>query len=166
MLELRGAPALSPFRTQKLLSQIQAQVDVVDSIYAEFMHFVDVSMPLEDSQLSVLNRLLQYGPSAQAQPADGVLFLVVPRPGTISPWSSKATEISHNCGLPQIRRIERGIAYYTPAKALLKVDQRKLIAAALHDRMTEAVFHEMAGADLLFGSAEPKELQTVEILEQ
>ncbi len=164
MLELRGAPALSPFRTQKLLSQIQAQVDVVDSIYAEFMHFVDVSTPLEDSQLSVLNRLLQYGPSAQTQSAEGVLFLVVPRPGTISPWSSKATDIAHNCGLPQIRRIERGIAYYIQAKAPLKVEQRKLIAAALHDRMTEAVFHEMAGAELLFGSAEPKELQSIDML--
>src|SRR5690606_27719722 len=158
MLELRGAPALSPFRTQKLLSQIQAQADVVDSIYAEFMHFVDVGTPLEDSQLSVLNRLLQYGPSAQIQPAEGVLFLGVPRPGTISRWSSQATDMAHSCGLPQSRRIERGSGYYIQAKPPVGAGQRKLIAARLRDRMTEAVFHEMAGAEELFRSAELKEL--------
>src|SRR5690606_42030620 len=123
------------FRTQKLLGLIQARVDVVDSLYAEFMHFVDVSARPEPAQLAVLNRLLQYGPQAKVEPADGVLFLVVPRPGTISPWSSKATDIAHNCGLPETRRIERGIAYYVRAKAPLKTEQRQLIANCLHDRM-------------------------------
>ncbi len=166
MLELRGAPALSSFRTQKLLSLIQARVDLVDSLYAEFMHFVDVSARPEPAQLAVLNRLLQYGPQAKVEPADGVLFLVVPRPGTISPWSSKATDIAHNCGLPQIRRIERGIAYYVRAKAPLKTEQRQLIANCLHDRMTEAVFHEMGGAELLFHGSDPRPLATIDILGQ
>ena len=46
----------------------------------------------------LLERLLDYG-SPPPPPASGTLFLVVPRLGTISPWSSKATDIARNCGL-------------------------------------------------------------------
>ncbi|MAL97146.1 MAG: phosphoribosylformylglycinamidine synthase [Alteromonadaceae bacterium] len=165
MLELRGAPALSVFRVRKLLEGIQAEEPGVQSIYAEFMHFVDITGDLAEQQVDVLNRLLTYGPRTDVEPADGVLFLVVPRPGTISPWSSKATDIAHNCGLRQVRRIERGVAYYVRTQQKLTLQQRELLAARLHDRMTERVFHEMAGAELLFSQHEPKPLSTIAIIE-
>lgn len=164
MLELRGAPALSAFRTQKLLSDLQALSPSVQSIYAEFMHFIDHEQELDLEQLAVLNKLLTYGPSATTEAAEGVLFLVVPRPGTISPWSSKATDIAHNCGLNQIQRIERGVAYYVRVEGKLSMELRQQMSALLHDRMTQAVFHEMAGAELLFRHAEPKPLSTVDVL--
>ncbi|MEE3168794.1 MAG: hypothetical protein VX324_01575, partial [Pseudomonadota bacterium] len=91
MLELRGAPALSPFRSRKLHSRIQEMVPGVEHVYAEFMHFVDLDADLSDSEQAILDRLLTYGPSVQVEQPDGILFLVVPRPGTLSPWSSKAT---------------------------------------------------------------------------
>ncbi|MDX1634852.1 MAG: phosphoribosylformylglycinamidine synthase, partial [Marinobacter sp.] len=165
MLELRGAPALSSFRTEKLLTQVKGAVPEVRHLYAEFMHFVDLDSPLTEAEDAVLQRLLSYGPSMPAEQPEGVLFLVVPRPGTLSPWSSKATDIAGNCGLKQIRRIERGTAYYISADRKLGLEQRELIAAMLHDRMTQTVFHEMGGAELLFSKNEPKPLDRVPVLE-
>ena len=164
MLELRGAPALSEFRTARLLRLVQRMVPEVSSVYAEYMHFVDLDAELEESQLDVLNRLLTYGPHAWAESAEGILFLVVPRPGTISPWSSKATDIAHNCGLKQISRIERGIAYYVRCKSRLALGQRERIAGVLHDRMTQRVFHEMAGAELLFNHDDPRPMTRVPVM--
>lgn len=164
MLELRGAPALSSFRNTKLLSALQSVSAEIESVYAEFMHFIDLDQELDIEQLSVLNKLLTYGPSTKSEATEGVLFLVVPRPGTISPWSSKATDIAHNCSLNSIKRIERGVAYYVRVSSKLNMEQREAISAMLHDRMTEAVFHETAGAELLFRHAEPKPLSTVDVL--
>ena len=164
MLELRGAPALSPFRSRKLHTRLQDIVPAVEHVYAEFMHFTDLEFPLSESDQAVLDRLLTYGPSVSAEEPDGVLFLVVPRPGTLSPWSSKATDIARNCGLRQIRRIERGIAYYVKANRKLSLEQREKIAGLLHDRMTQKVFHEMGGAELLFHTDEPRTLNRVPVL--
>jgi len=164
MMELRGAPALSLFKQQTLLSELQRLNSNVDSVYAEFMHFVDVSEPLDDQALSVLNSLLTYGPKVDVEPADGKLFLVLPRIGTISPWSSKATNIAQECGLDSVQRIERGIAYYVRVDGNLDSDARAELSAALHDRMTQTVFHEIAGAELLFSQAEPAPLSTVDVV--
>ncbi len=164
MLELRGAPALSPFRSEKLFGQLTGVVKSVRSVYAEFMHFVDAEADLNSSDQEVLSRLLTYGPSADQREPEGILFLVVPRPGTVSPWSTKATDIARNCGLRQVRRIERGIAYYVNAGSKLSREERQAIAALLHDRMTETVFHEMGGAQLLFHREEPRPLERVPVL--
>ncbi|WP_152208664.1 phosphoribosylformylglycinamidine synthase [Marinobacter changyiensis] len=164
MLELRGAPALSPFRSEKLIKQVRSIVPRVSHLYAEFMHFADLDFDLTDSDQLVLDRLLTYGPTVDVEATGGVLFLVVPRPGTLSPWSSKATDIARNCGLRQILRIERGIAFYIHADKKLSLDERKQIAAILHDRMTETVFHEMGGAELLFRKDEPRPVNRVPVL--
>ena len=164
MLELRGAPALSPFRSEKLHLLVQDIVPEVKHVYAEFMHFADLDAALKDCDQAVLNRLLTYGPQVPVQEPDGVLFLVVPRPGTLSPWSSKATDIARNCGLRQVRRIERGTAYYVKSDRKLSLEQREKIAVLLHDRMTEKVFHEMGGAELLFHMDEPRPLNRVPVL--
>jgi phosphoribosylformylglycinamidine synthase len=164
MLELRGAPALSPFRSRKLHSRIQEIVPEMEHVYAEFMHFAELESGLTECDQAVLDRLLTYGPSVPVEQPDGVLFLVIPRPGTLSPWSSKATEIARNCGLRQIRRIERGTAYYVKSEHRLSLEQREKIAALLHDRMTQKVFHEMGGAELLFHIEEPRLLCRVPVL--
>lgn len=164
MLELRGAPALSPFRRQKLLGNLQTLIPEVESVYAEFMHFIDVAEELSTSELNILNKLLTYGPIAQSEVTEGVLFLVVPRPGTISPWSSKATDIGRICGLNKLKRIERGTAYYVRSSNKLTLKQRQQLSTVFHDRMTQSVFHEVAGAELLFNKSKPKKLSTVDIL--
>ena len=162
MLILRGTPALSAFRHGKLLSQLTAKVPAVTGLYAEFAHFAEVTGVLDASEEQVLARLLKYGPSVPVQEPSGQLFLVIPRFGTISPWSSKATDIARNCGLAKIERLERGIAYYVSGE--LSAADQQAVAAVLHDRMTQLVLGALEEAAGLFSHAEPKPLTAVDVL--
>mgnify|MGYP000474676575 CR=1 FL=1 len=162
MNTLRGAPALSDFRVQKLLAQCaDLQLPVTD-IYAEYTHFAHISSALNDEESHVLQKLLTYGPTIEEHEPVGQFFLVTPRPGTISPWSSKSTDIAHNCGLEKITRLERGIAYYITASELTKAQTIQL-HHLISDRMMEAVFTQMEQATSLFATAEPAELTSIDI---
>ncbi|AVO52027.1 phosphoribosylformylglycinamidine synthase [Ectopseudomonas mendocina] len=162
MLILRGAPALSAFRHGKLLEQLTSKVPAVTGLYAEFAHFADVTGVLSADEEQVLARLLKYGPSVPVQEPSGKLFLTIPRFGTISPWSSKASDIARNCGLAKIQRLERGIAYYVTGE--LSADDQAAVAAALHDRMTQLVLSSLEEASALFSHAQPKPLTAVDVL--
>ena len=162
MLILRGAPALSAFRHGKLLEQLTSKVPAVTGLYAEFAHFAEVTGVLAADEEHVLARLLKYGPSVPVQEPSGRLFLCVPRFGTISPWSSKASDIARNCGLAKIERLERGIAYYVGGE--LGEAEIEQVAALLHDRMTQLVLGRMEDASNLFSHAQPKPLTAVDIL--
>ncbi|MBB2495623.1 phosphoribosylformylglycinamidine synthase [Aquipseudomonas ullengensis] len=162
MLILRGAPALSAFRHGKLLKQLTAKVPAVTGLYAEFAHFADVTGVLSADEEQVLARLLKYGPSVPVQEPSGRLFLTIPRFGTISPWSSKASDIARNCGLAKIQRLERGIAYYVSGE--LSEADVQAAAAVLHDRMTQLVLSALEQAADLFSHAQPKPLTAVDIL--
>ncbi|MBH2617697.1 phosphoribosylformylglycinamidine synthase [Serratia ureilytica] len=160
---LRGSPALSAFRITKLLSRCQDAHLPVSDIYAEYVHFADVSAPLSAEEHAKLQRLLKYGPSLAEHAPEGRLLLVTPRPGTISPWSSKATDIAHNCGLQQVLRLERGLAFYVKAPELTEAQWHQL-AALLHDRMMETVFSELQQAEQLFAHHQPAPYQSVDVL--
>ena len=95
---------------------------------------------------------------------DATLRLVVPRAGTISPWSSKATDIAHNCGLEQVSRLERGVAWYFHLPAALSPDQRAALDALVHDRMTESVLDSLDLAGQLFRHAAPTPMSVVDVL--
>ncbi|MGL6162310.1 phosphoribosylformylglycinamidine synthase [Microbulbifer sp.] len=163
MLVLRGAPALSKFRHQKLLNQLRALQPAIGEVYAEFVHFAD-SKKLSGKEQALLERLLQYGPTEEKHQPEGELLLVVPRPGTISPWSSKATDIAHNAGLTQIHRLERGIAYYISGVELTEAERAGL-AVLLHDRMVEAVLTDFDEAGQLFREEKPRQLTSVNLLD-
>lgn len=163
MLILRGAPALTAFRHEKLFEQLRQKVPSVSGLYAEFAHFVKVSAALNSAEDQILTRLLTYGPSVPSQEPGGRLFLVVPRLGTISPWSSKATDIALNCGLTQVERIERGVAFYVAGD--YSEAESKLLADALHDRMTQLVLDNMQDAAALFSHAEPRPLAVIDVLQ-
>jgi len=163
MLSLRGAPALSDFRLSKLNDRLTQSLGVDCSVYAEFLHFIDSDGDISEDDLSVLNQLLEYGPSLSAHQPEGILLLVAPRSGAISPWSSKSTDIARNCGLKSVKRIERAVAYYI-VSSVLSSDQLQDAKALLHDRMTEVVFDEVDQAIALFAQAEPKVFSTIDIL--
>lgn len=160
---LRGSPALSAFRINKLLSRCQDAHLPVSDIYAEYTHFADVSAPLGADEHAKLQRLLKYGPSLPEHAPQGRLLLVTPRPGTISPWSSKATDIAHNCGLSQVLRLERGLAFYIDAAELTEAQWQQL-GILLHDRMMETVFTDLQQAAQLFAHHQPAPVQRVDIL--
>ena len=162
---LRGAPALSEFRIQKLLAQCEDLTLPVIDIYAEFAHFAQLNDALTSEEESVLQQLLTYGPTIEEHAPEGLFILVTPRPGTISPWSSKSTDIAHNCGLHKVGRLERGLAYYiTVAQDVnLTTEQTTQLSGLLHDRMMESVFNDFDDATKLFASAEPGTLTAIDI---
>ncbi|MCZ6830825.1 MAG: phosphoribosylformylglycinamidine synthase [Gammaproteobacteria bacterium] len=164
MYILRGAAALSDFRLNKLFHKLQVHDCAPQHIHSEFVHFVEAEPELSDAQIAVLQHLLAYGPSSEQQDPRGVLLLVVPRDGTISPWASKATDIVHNCGLQQVLRVERGIAYYLEFAGELSATQRQLVASLLHDRMVEQVLGELAAAEQLFHHDQPQPMSSVDVL--
>src|SRR5215831_11913271 len=143
-LTLRGRNALSPFRIAKLLSSLAGSP--VQGISANFWHFVQSSRGLSAAERDTLDRLLTYGPQGATHADQGELVLVIPRPGTISPWASKATDIAHNCGLTAIERIERGVAYRVAVRGGDRFGEaaRAKLLPLIHDRMTEAVFPALA----------------------
>ena len=158
ILKLRGARALSEFRLAKLLPALQQVHSGVRQVHAEFWHFVEVAAEPGAPERVLLERLLRYGEPAPAEPPRGALFLAVPRLGTISPWSSKATDIARNCGLAEVLRLERGIAYTLEIDAAA---ERTALAALLHDRMTETVLDSLDDAQQLFRHVAPRPLERV-----
>lgn len=162
---LRGAPALSEFRVQKHLAQCEDLALPVTDIYAEFAHFSQLNEALTTDEENVLQQLLTYGPTIEEHEPQGQFLLVTPRPGTISPWSSKSTDIAHNCGLTKVERLERGIAYYITLAdgANLTSDQKVQLSSLLHDRMMESVFADFSDAEQLFASSEPGKLTAIDI---
>ncbi len=167
MLRLRGTPALSDPRRTRLLRQLQGVVPDINHVYAEFVHFVcveqDSSDELKPDARATLKRLLTYGPRANREPLDPshIERLVIPRIGTISPWSSKATDIVHLCGLTEVNRVERGIVYRlggVHAQAMPKISH------LLHDRMTQEIVPNTANVEALFHRASPAPLSTIDLL--
>jgi phosphoribosylformylglycinamidine synthase len=167
MFSLLGAPALSQFRLLKLLRSLQILNPRVSTISSRYIHFVDESRALDEHELEVLGKLLTYGPRAHPHADRGQQLVVTPRVGTVSPWSSKATDIAHVCGLQAVRRLERGTLYFietaptAAAAAPLAADELRELGALLHDRMTESVWLSEPGG--LFHSGAARPLRTVSL---
>ena len=98
MIEIKGPPSHSPFRLQQLLEELRKLNDSIGNLGARYTHFIDASNQLDQKELEVLKILLTYGPDWDMGPEDGQKIIVIPRFGTISPWSSKATEIARLSG--------------------------------------------------------------------
>ncbi len=165
---LRGRHALSPFRVAKLLAALASACPQhrVTGVSALYWHFVLSDRALSPAERDILERLLTYGPHDEAAAESGMSFVVVPRPGTISPWSSKATDIARNCGLDVVTRIERGVVYRvtTGDGRPLGADEQTALLPLLHDRMIEAVLPALDDAAALFEHHPPKPLECVPLL--
>ncbi|SNR75984.1 phosphoribosylformylglycinamidine synthase [Methylobacillus rhizosphaerae] len=166
MISFRGSAALSPFRIEKIQVALQAVAPRITHLYAEFWHFAWSDVPLSVAQQDTLKQILTYGPRTGEEILAGELFLVIPRPGTISPWASRATDIARHCGIEAIQRLERGVAYYagTADGSPLTEAEKAALRPLIHDRMTEAVFANLDDAQKLYHTAEPAPLSSVDIL--
>ena len=164
LLLLRGRNALSPFRVAKLLSSLAGTP--ITGVAAQYWHFIETQRDLTVPERERLERILSYGPNATANVDDGELLLVIPRPGTLSPWASKATEIARNCGLAPVARIERGVAYRVATRDKAALDEATRSALVTHsfDRMTEAVFPTFDDAARLFTHFAPRPLAMIDLL--
>ncbi len=165
MLILRGSPAFSPFRLQKLLSDLAAAGVVARAVRADYVHLVDLSQALDPAKRAILEQILTYGPARDSAEVKGLVRVVTPRPGTISPWSSKATDIAHICGLGEVSRIERAVAWTIDVGGSdLSAAQHQALAARLHDRMTQVVFETVDAAAVLFEHHSPRPMTSVPVL--
>jgi len=177
MLILPGSNALSAFRSNRLLAQLQAVAPTIAAVQARYYHFIDASSPLTTEDTERLTAMLTYGEPVPETQYEGVTeeFFVIPRLGTISPWASKATDIAHNCGMAHIHRIERGVAYTVVLKSgilgtgfgapkKLPDSEIAAVSALLHDRMTESVLRNANQASVLFTELEGRPLESVDIL--
>ena len=107
---LLGEPALSDFRKQRLSTRLSDRFGQLSGLEARFTYFVESRRALKETEMLRLQDLLHAGATSELDTTG--LILVVPRVGTQSPWSSKATEIAGRCGLDTVRRLERGTAYW------------------------------------------------------
>ncbi len=165
LLSLLGTPALSQFRLEGLLRRLQAVEPDVTAVATRYVHFIDSREPLGEPELLLLNRLLTYGPSASVGHERGAHLTVTPRVGTISPWSSKATDIAQVCGLTMVHRIERGVLYFIDSAQPLAAAALERLAPLLHDRMTESAWTSHLDPRLLFEPGEPRDLRRVPVLQ-
>lgn len=160
MFIVAGAQAHSSFKKTQLLNRL-ASLSSVQSIESQWIYLFDQA--LNEQQHHSALQLLNDGASFEIRQveSDEIQVLVTPRLGTISPWSSKATDIFANCNTP-IHRLERGVLF--TLKGISEIsDEVKLL---LHDRMTESVFNQIEDASALFSETEPKPLNSIDILGQ
>ena len=158
VLLLQGPPAHSRFRLDKLRAQLGLGQG---PLYAEFLHLLQLSAPLDDDELRRCADLLAYGPQTGLPSKAGVpVATVVPRLGTIAPWSSKATDIFRICDLHKVIRVERGVRWYVSGDAVAGVD-----VGLLFDRMTERLVGD-SELESVFAGSSPRPLATVPLLAQ
>jgi phosphoribosylformylglycinamidine synthase len=138
-LMLCGGDAFSPFRVEALAARLGV---AAQELSARFVYLLDVERPLEEAELARACALLGAGEcgtwNAELRTQRSEAFFVSPRKGTISPWSSKATDIFRNCGLAAVKRVERAVRYEigTP-------DAGRLTPGFLFDRMTEGLYENL-----------------------
>ncbi|GAV21202.1 phosphoribosylformylglycinamidine synthase [Mariprofundus micogutta] len=161
IITLKGQNALSDFRREKLNAAFAAAGVSVDAIIADYIHIAEVNDSWASEDTGRLAELLNHAPEQFTSHAADDLFVVVPRIGTISPWSSKATDIAGLCGLSGLLRLERGIAYHISG---VSHDQHAAAAAFLHDRMTESVLSDVDQLQQLFAHHAPQPLVTIDAL--
>jgi len=166
MLELPGQAALSNFRLAKLTRSLKRADDRVEAVEARFTYFVATHAKLSKEDKTRLDGLLLSGDKPARLSRGAKKLFVVPRPGTISPWSSKATDIANACDIGAVDRIERGICY--GLKFSGKADDKDVMALSylLFDRMTEAVFQDADGVEALFAEHEPAPVGVVPLAKQ
>lgn len=177
MLIVLGVSALSGFRAERLLERVQAAAPDagVGAVSARSVYFVDLEAGVSELDSQARKRLgellkedrdsAETGQAGNARHpakmADGEL-LVVPRLGTQSPWSSKATDIFHVCGLQAVSRVERGTLYSFEASAWSEASSA-VISEVISDRMTQTVLSTFADGKQLFESESTRSLQRVEL---
>ncbi len=149
MVLIPGAPAFTPARLARRLQRIPGAADAT----AHYVHFVDAARALTDPERATLSQLLSYGPRQAERSVDGRTFVVVPRLGTVSPWSSKATDIARNVGLEVVKRVERGVRWVIAGEVGA--------TPPLFDRMTESLLPSLDAASAMFDRAQPKALTTI-----
>ncbi|KLO16949.1 phosphoribosylformylglycinamidin [Schizopora paradoxa] len=181
MLTLIGTSALSQSKRSLVLQNIQNACSHITSVDAVYLHLICCRSQQSEALLSnpgtaqytTLDALLRYGDdnllpetrSAIERPSQNIVN-VVPRPGSISPWSSKATDIARICNLGEhIERIERGVAFVfaTHNGQPISEEDLRAIGPFIHDRMTQVVQLSAPEESQIFQHQSQRTLQVVDL---
>ncbi|MAV39143.1 MAG: phosphoribosylformylglycinamidine synthase [Puniceicoccaceae bacterium] len=167
LVTIQGSSALTEFRLKQLtqtLSQVRRDLSDI-KIEAEFIYLLQVKEPLDPSSEARCHQLLSTGSQSKAVAPSNARFYVTPRKATCSPWSSKATDIFHNCSLQTVQRVERGIQYQIRYGNNQSLEAEALGAAAkeLYDPMTEGIYTDLSD---FFDRPEPSSFKTLKLLEE
>ena len=163
ILKLRGAAALSATRLARLTESVKSELPKAQIAGGGVLLFRRTAQPRWQTT-SARGWSICWAPRRRRRHRPARLLLVTPRLGTISPWSSKATDIARNCGFDKVLRIERGMAYHFELRGGLDAKSRDAVLPLIHDRMTESVLETVDDGDALFHHYEPQPLTTVDIL--
>ena len=155
MLILRGGPAATPFRLQQQLNSVQKIAPEIESIDSHWVYFTENSGVLPSDQIGLLRQLLSVEEAIASTYKLDEQIIVSPRIGTISPWSSKATDIVNHSGLGKTGRVERGVLHSLTGWRKVSEEARQQVLSLLHDRMTQSVLTQIGQASLLFQQKEP-----------
>ncbi len=157
----QGISALGAFRQEALQKKLTKAQSNLILLGAEFIHFADLNSPLSNEQEQHLDQLLNYADKTSITD-DASSIIVTPRLGTISPWSSKATDIVHLCDINQINRIERGVIYHFNCE----ITNTRAVLDCIMDKMTESLLDSVNDAHTIFDNFEPKAFTSIDILSQ
>ena len=153
MLVLFGGNAMSAFRIEALIHDCRKLSPGLKQLTARYLYFIhgDLSADSRGRLSTLLDAGVEQGFQSE--------FIVIPRPGTISPWASKATDIAHNCGLTDVLRVERGIGW------MVDGELSRQARTVFFDRMTETVIEDHQQAQRLFNTEAPSSLKAVDVLQ-
>jgi phosphoribosylformylglycinamidine synthase len=165
MLYLQGPEIFTPYRLNVLLTELQSYFPEITCLSARYGYFIEAHEALTEAELASLEALLPNSHFADLPEFNnGLQVWVTPRVGTLSPWSSKATDIAHICELRTVERLERVVCYQFPGLAC-DADIAAILGKHLHDPMTESLILENNKLDALFSHPAPKPLGHVRVLE-
>ena len=162
---LKGQQGLSEFRLKALLELIREDFSQIQAINCEDFFFSSLHsqsnelIKLTENELSKILKAKVFKRELKANQ-----FILIPRVGTISPWSSKATDILINAGLDSLKRIEKGLCFSLETPLELGKDSIKEIGQKIYDRMTQSVITDISSAEHLFRQLQPKPVLAVDIL--
>ena len=162
-----GGPAFSPFKTQQILTALQAACPDVESLKAHHTYLLATEQTLSPASQQRMAELLDARhQKSVASDQHTLSWVVSPRMGTVSPWASKATDIARNCGF-DLRRLERLTVFQLHLKTRAALEQavQHALQAQLHDRMTESIWPSVADAHALFQTLQAPPLAFVDILQ-
>ena len=156
-----GIQALRKFKINTLNEKIKRLIPGLELIGTEYIHFIETDKDLSQSNKKTLHKLLNYSPEVNLEDSKYTIT-VAPRIGTISPWSSKASDICKLCGLSVISRIERGINYHL--NRTINANELVTLLELVMDKMTQSHLQSLSDSELLFNELMPNEFITIDIL--
>jgi len=157
-----GSQVFSEFRKIALIKKLKLVNSSINNIESTYLHLIESRNSLNFEENKRLEKILSYSPSSVSLDLANIIY-IGPRIGTISPWSSRASDIAKHAGI-NINRIERCAAIsISSSNKLTKEDWRK-IGGCIYDRMTESIFLDKNDILNLFQHQLPQPLISINFL--